>query len=65
MLWHVDDLKISHEESSVVTSVLDMLSSKFGKDAPMTITRGMTHGYLGMKIHYSGNGKVEITMDDY
>jgi hypothetical protein len=65
VLWHVDDLKISHEDPSVVTLVLDKLSSEFGEDAPMTITRGTVHDYLGMRIEYSNDGKVKITMDDY
>jgi hypothetical protein len=39
----VADLKISHEEPAVVASVLNMLSDKFGVDAPMTITRGAVH----------------------
>jgi hypothetical protein len=65
VLWHVDDLKISHVEPEVVTSVIDSLSKKFGKDAPMTITRGKVHDYLGMKIDYSDKGKVRITMNEY
>jgi hypothetical protein len=65
VLWHVDDLKISHSEPEVVTSVLNSLSKKFGKDAPMTITRGKIHDYLGMKIDYSDRSKVRITMNEY
>jgi hypothetical protein len=65
VLWHVDDLKISHESPEVVTSVLKMLESEFGMDAPMTVTRGKTHNYLGMKISFEQKGAVKITMHDY
>jgi hypothetical protein len=65
VLWHADDLKISHADHEVVTSVLNTLSKKFRKDAPMTITRGKIHDYLGMKIDYSDRGKVKITMNEY
>jgi hypothetical protein len=65
ILWHVDDLKISHVEPSVVTSVIELLQSEFGKEAPLTITRGKVHEYLGMTIDYSIPGKVKFTMLDY
>jgi len=63
--WHVDDLKISHESPDVVTSIIDKLNKEFGKLAPLTVTRGKTHEYLGMTIDYSLKGKVQIRMNDY
>ena len=45
--WYVDDNKISHQDPNVVTNILNMIESKFGK---LTITRGKEHVYLGMKI---------------
>jgi hypothetical protein len=65
ILWHVDNLKISHADEKVVTSVLSMLNAEFGKEAPMTITQGKVHDYLGMKIDYSISGKVKLSMYDY
>jgi hypothetical protein len=65
VLWHVDDLKISHADPDVVTHVLDMLSEEFGKEAPLTIRRGKIHEYLGMTLDYSIPGKVQIYMHDY
>merc|ERR1740139_1190611 len=29
-VWHVDDLKISHVNESVVTSIIDALDYKYG-----------------------------------
>jgi hypothetical protein len=31
ILWHVDDLKISHAEPEVVTMIISQLSERFGK----------------------------------
>ena len=65
IIWHVDDLKISHVDPEVVTAVIEGLKSEFGKEAPLTITRGKIHEYLGMTFDYSLRGKVKITMIDY
>jgi hypothetical protein len=65
ILWHVDDLKISHIDAEVVTSIIRLLESEFGKEAPLTQTRGKVHDYLGMTIDYSIPGKVKFTMIDY
>lgn len=65
VVWHVDDLKISHKDTDVVTSILKQLNDEFGKEAPLSVTRGKVHDYLGMRIDYSEPGKVKITMIDY
>lgn len=41
VLWHVDDLKIAHEDPEVVTEAIDLLDKgEFGKEAPLTKTHG-------------------------
>ena len=65
ILWHVDDLKISHVDPIEVTKIITLLSDTFGKEAPLTVNRGLTHDYLGMTIDYSDKGKVKIDMKDY
>ena len=65
VLWHVDDLKISHADSGVTEGVLDRLNIRYGKETPLTVTRGDIHEYLGMTIDFSTDGKVVIRMDDY
>ncbi|KAI2495312.1 Reverse transcriptase (RNA-dependent DNA polymerase) [Fragilaria crotonensis] len=65
ILWHVDDLKISHVDPKVVDDVIELLKSEFGKEAPLTISRGKVHEYLGMTIDFSVKGKVKFTMIDY
>jgi hypothetical protein len=34
ILWHVDDLKISHVNVKVLEDIVDELSEKYGKEAP-------------------------------
>ena len=65
IVWHVDDCKISHKDASVVTDTLDKLGKKFGKETPISVTRGPIHDYLGMTIDYSVKGKVKFYMFDY
>ena len=65
IVWHVDDLKISHVDESGVEKVLDMLNERYGKETPITINRGKVHDYLGMTLDYSEAGRVKIRMDDY
>ena len=65
ILWHVDDLKISHKSKDVVSSVIGYLSGRYGKEAPLTVKRGKVHRYLGMLLDYRIVGKVQISMNDY
>ena len=65
ILWHVDDLKISHVDPEVVTEVIDMIEAEFGKEAPLTKSRGKVHEYLKMTIDFSTVGKVRFSMIDY
>ena len=65
IIWHVDDLKISHVDAAVVTSIIDKLSKEVGKHADLTITRGDVHDYLGMTLDYSKKGKIQFQMFDY
>jgi hypothetical protein len=65
ILWHVDDLKISHIDPAVNTGIINMIDAEFGKEAPITVTRGRIHDYLGMTLDYTEKGKVKIKMLDY
>ena len=60
--WHVDDLKISHEDSKEVTRMLRWLESKYGK---LCRTSGNIYEYLGMTLDFSKSGKVKVIMSDY
>ncbi len=57
ILWHVDDLKISHIDPKVVDHVIRLLSDRYGKEAPLTVTRGKRHHYLVMTIDFTKKGR--------
>ena len=40
ILWHLDDLQISHVDAAVNTKVIKRINKKFEKEVPLTITRG-------------------------
>jgi len=60
--WYVDDNKISHVSSEVVTSIIEAIEARFGK---MTVVREKGHVFLGMDIVYNDDGMATITMKDY
>ena len=43
VLWHVDDLKISHMKDEVIEDVISTLSDRYGKEAPLVVTGGKVH----------------------
>jgi Reverse transcriptase (RNA-dependent DNA polymerase) len=51
IMWYVDDKKISHVKPCVVTHVIGMLESHFGK---MAVSRSAQHKFLGMHLDQSG-----------
>jgi hypothetical protein len=65
IIWHVDDLKMSHVKQSVLEDVADRLNAKYGQETPLVMHRGKVHDYLGMTIDYSEDGKVKFIMTDY
>ena len=58
-------LKISHVEVKVVDEFIGQMEMEFANEAPLSITRGKIHNYLGMKLDFSNPGKVAIHMEDY
>lgn len=53
ILWHVDDMKISHVDPQVVDSLLENLRNTVGKEAPLTESHGKLDDYLGMKLSFT------------
>jgi hypothetical protein len=62
VVWYVDDNKISHVDTRVVTELIERIEDKFGK---MTVTRGKEHTFLGMKFVFTDDGNVQIMMKEY
>ena len=70
IVWHADDLKISHRLPSVVTKMIAWLKSTYERlfsdgSGVMTVKRGKVHEYLGMTLDFSVEGEVKVTMIPY
>ena len=68
--WHVDDLKISHADTTVVTNFIKKLDNKYGykancERASLTVNRGLKQDYLEMTLDYSEARKVRVDMREY
>jgi hypothetical protein len=63
--WHVDDVKISHMDSKVVDQIIADMEAEFGKEAPLSKSRGKKHDYLGMILDYSVPGELMVNMVSY
>ena len=64
IVWHLDDLNISHVDPNVVTAVISDIQKEYGNTDTVNFTSGKVHNYLGMKIYFSSPEKVEITFND-
>ena len=45
--------------------IINVLQERYGKETPLTVTRGKVHEYLGMTIDFSEPGKVKFSMQQY
>ena len=61
--WHVDDLKVSHNDYHEITKFLMYLGDLYGNR--ITVNRGDVHDYLGMDLDYSQKGKLYVSMIKY
>ena len=59
IVWYVDGNKISHDDPTVVDSIIQDLTKLFGE---LSITRGKEHTFLGMNIKFRDDKKIEIDM---
>jgi hypothetical protein len=68
--FHVDECKLSHEQSKVFDETIDWLRAEYeyifedGLGA-MKVHRGKVHKYLGMTLDFSHKGQCIVTMHDY
>jgi len=65
IIWHVDDLKISHMEKKVVEDIIRWLGECFGKESPLTTSREKVLEYMGRTLDYSVRGKVKFSMYEH
>ena len=64
IVWHVDDLKISHVDPKVVDEIIASLNTEYGQVGEMTVRRGKVHDYLGMKLDFSKPKQFVVDMED-
>ena len=65
MVWHVDDLKVSQVDSKEVDKFVMQMEETFGADAPLSVSCGKIHDYLGMNLDFHVEGEVQIDMEHY
>ena len=65
VVWHVDDLKVSHVDAQEVGKFIRQMEETFGKDTPLSVSRGKTQEYLGMSLDFRNKGEVRINMEHY
>ena len=70
VVWHVSNIKVNHIDRGVVTRMTVWLKKTYERlfkdgSGAMKLNRGMIHEYLGMKLDYSTQGEVKITMYNY
>ena len=65
VVWHVDNLKVSHVEAMEVEKFVQQMEETFGLETPLTVSRGRVHDYLGMTLDFHTKGEVQINMEHY
>ena len=65
VVWHVDDLKVSHVDKKEVDKFIEQMEAEYGTEAPLSISRGKVHDYLGMNLDFRVEGEVRIDMEHY
>ena len=65
VVWHVDDLKVSHVDRKEVDKFIKQMEEEFGADAPLSVSCGKVHNYWGMNLDFHVEGEVRIDMEHY
>ena len=65
VVWYVDDLKVSHADSTVVDVMIESIKQEFGQKLDVTVCCGKIHNYLGLRMDFSEKGQVVLTMHDF
>jgi len=70
VVWHVDDLKVSHKSEKVVSRMADWLRKTYERlfkdgTGSLKCSRGRIHDYLGMNLDFTKKSIVKVTMFPY
>ena len=63
VVWHVDDLKVSHVDNKEVDKFVMKMEETFGAEAPLSVSHGKIHDYLVMNLDFRVKGEVWIDME--
>ena len=59
--WYIYDTKISHEDSTVVDSIIHEIEPKMER----TVRRGENYSFIGVDIEFMSNGMVSLSLDKH
>ena len=65
LVWHVEDLRISHIESGASEEMIIQLSKRYRKYADLKIQIGKVHEYLIIQLDRQTQVKVKMDMMEY
>ena len=65
IVWHIDDIKISHVDPEVLPAKTTKIEEVSGKEDPLNTIHGKVNKYLDTTLDYYIPGKVHIHMIDY
>ena len=65
VVWHEDDMKVSHGRKDVVDSFIEWIKKKYGQILEVKVKRGNEHTYLGMNLVFDEDNSVKIDMKKY
>ena len=64
ILFHIDDILLSHMCANITTLYINKLQKEYGKMDALTVTRGKVHEYLGMTVDWRIAGLVNFSQYD-
>ena len=65
IMLHIDDLLLAHLEASIITEFNRKLDREYATHKPLTVTRGLTHEYLGQSLDFSFKGQCAMSQYDF
>ena len=65
IMFHIDDILISHKHPHIVTLFIKKLNAEYGKRESLSVTRGFVHDYLGMTFDLRVEGEVALSQYDF
>ena len=65
ILWYVGDINKSQKYTKVLTTILNIIESIYGRQHTLAVSHGNYHEYLVITLEFSNKGKLKFNMYDY